>query len=167
MQSMKAVRIHSYGGREVLVYEDAPMPQPGEGEVLVRVAASSVNPFDCAARSGYVVDYYPYAFPAIAGLDVAGVIESTGSSANGFAAGDAVYGRANPAKNGAYAEFIALPASQIAHNPARSTISKRRLSRMWLHRHGSAHQYRQHLSRANCTHPRCGRRRGHLRRAVR
>jgi NADPH:quinone reductase-like Zn-dependent oxidoreductase len=117
MQSMKAVRIHNYGAREALVYEDAPMPEVGEGEVLVRVAASSVNPFDCAARSGYVVDYYPYTFPLTLGLDVSGVIESRSSSANGFQPGDAVYGRANPAKNGAYAEFISLPVSQIARKP--------------------------------------------------
>ena len=167
MQSMKAVRIHSYGGREVLVYEDAPMPQPGEGEVLVRIAASSVNPFDCAARSGYMVDYYQYTFPR-PGLDVAGVIESTGSSANGFSRGDAVYGRANPAKNGAYAEYIALPASQIAHKPRTlDYLQAASVPHVAAFGMAGAHQYRKHLSRANCTHPRCGRRRGHLRRAVR
>jgi NADPH:quinone reductase-like Zn-dependent oxidoreductase len=117
MQSMKADRIHSYGGKEVLTYEDAPTPQVGQAEVLVRIAASSVNPFDCAARSGYVVDYYPYTFPLTLGLDVSGVIESTGSSANGFQPGDAVYGRADPAYNGAYAEFISLPVSHVAHKP--------------------------------------------------
>ena len=75
MVSMKAVRIHNYGGREALAYEDIPLPEVGQGEVLVRVAASSVNPFDWAARSGYVVDYYPYTFPLTLGLDVSGVIE--------------------------------------------------------------------------------------------
>ncbi len=117
MASMKAVRIHNYGGREVLAYEDIPLPEVGQGEVLVRVAASSVNPFDWAARSGYVVDYYPYTFPLTLGLDVSGVIELVGSSTNGFRPGDVVYGRANPAVNGAYAEYISLPASQIAHKP--------------------------------------------------
>lgn len=117
MVSMKAVRIHNYGGREALAYEDIPLPEVGPGEVLVRVAASSVNPFDWAARSGYVADYYPYTFPLTLGLDVSGVIESVGSSANGFRPGDVVYGRANPAVNGAYAEYISLPSSQIAHKP--------------------------------------------------
>ena len=74
MKSMKAVRIHAYGGRDVLAYEDAPMPEARQDEVLVRVAASSVNPFDWAARSGYVAEYYPYAFPLTLGLDVSGVI---------------------------------------------------------------------------------------------
>ncbi len=72
MKTMKAVRIHAYGGRDVLSYEDAPMPEIGQGEVLVRVAASSVNPFDWAARSGYVAEYYPYTFPLTLGLDVSG-----------------------------------------------------------------------------------------------
>ncbi len=117
MASMKAVRIHNYGGREALAYEDIPLPEVGPGEVLVRVAASSVNPFDWAARSGYMVDYYPYTFPLTLGLDVSGVIKSVGPSTNGFRPGDVVYGRANPAVNGAYAEYISLPASQIAHKP--------------------------------------------------
>ena len=118
MKSMKAVRIHNYGGRDTLVYEDAPMPELGQDEVLVRVAASSVNPFDCAARAGYMTEYYPYKFPLTLGLDVSGVIESVGTSSNGFKPGDAVYGRANPMKNGAYAEYIAIPISQIAHKPS-------------------------------------------------
>jgi NADPH:quinone reductase-like Zn-dependent oxidoreductase len=49
---MKAVRIHSYGGPEVLSFEEAPRPTPGPGEVLIRVHATSVNPFDIAARNG-------------------------------------------------------------------------------------------------------------------
>jgi NADPH:quinone reductase-like Zn-dependent oxidoreductase len=117
MGSMKAVRIHEYGGRDVLAFEDAPVPEPGDGEVLVRVAASSVNPVDWATRNGYMVDFYTYTFPLILGLDVAGVIESVGSNANGYRPGDVVYGRANPAVNGAYAEYVALPISQIAHKP--------------------------------------------------
>ena len=54
MKTMKAVRIHAYGGPDVLTYEDTPRPIPGEGEVLIRVHATSVNPFDCAVRAGYV-----------------------------------------------------------------------------------------------------------------
>ena len=54
MASMKAVRIHAYGGTEQLVYEDAPRPVPGDGEVLVRVVATAVSPFDAVARAGYL-----------------------------------------------------------------------------------------------------------------
>ncbi len=50
MSSMKAVRIHAYGGPEVLIYDDAPRPTPREGDVLIRVHATSVNPFDAAVR---------------------------------------------------------------------------------------------------------------------
>src|SRR5512141_48876 len=103
---MKAVRIHAYGGREVLSYEEAPKPEIGGDEVLIRVAAPSVNPFDWAARSCYIANVYAYSFPHILGLDVSGVIEATGAKVQGFSAGDEVYARAHPAKNGAYAEYI-------------------------------------------------------------
>ena len=114
---MKAVRIHAYGGREVLCYEEAPKPEVGEDEVLIQVAATSVNPFDWAARNGYVADYYTYTFPHILGLDVSGVIEATGAKVQGFSAGDKVYARAHPVRNGAYAEYISVPASQVALKP--------------------------------------------------
>ena len=54
MSAMKAVQFHNYSGPEVLVYEDAPRPVAGPGEVLIRVTATSVNPFDCAVRAGYM-----------------------------------------------------------------------------------------------------------------
>lgn len=117
MESMKAVRIHAYGDREVLAYEDTPCPEYGPDEVLIRILATSVNPFDWAARNGYMTNYYPYDFPTVLGLDVAGVVEAVGSEVQAFEPGDEVYGRANPARNGAYAEYIAIPASQMAHKP--------------------------------------------------
>lgn len=117
MATMKAVRIHTYGDVSVLCYEDAPRPTAGEGEVLIRVYATTVNPFDCAARAGYLADWYPYALPMILGLDVAGVVEAVGAGVTDFAPGDAVYGRADPARNGAYAEYIAVAAADVAAKP--------------------------------------------------
>lgn len=117
METMKAVRIHGYGGREALTYEDAPCPDVKEGEVLIRVAATTVNPFDWAARSGYVASYYTYTFPHILGLDVSGVVEATGEGVTEFSVGDEVYARAHPSKNGAYATYISLPASLVAKKP--------------------------------------------------
>ncbi len=117
MATMKAVRIHGYGGSEVLSYEDAPIPQPANDEVLIRVTSTSVNRFDCAARSGYLTGYYPYLFPHILGLDVSGVVEAVGSDVQNFSAGDVVYARAQPARAGAYAEFIALPVGLVTHKP--------------------------------------------------
>ena len=64
---MKAIVIHGYGGPEVLKYQDYPDPVPGPGEVLVKVAAASVNPFDFKIRSGALKDFIPTTFPAILG----------------------------------------------------------------------------------------------------
>jgi NADPH:quinone reductase-like Zn-dependent oxidoreductase len=65
---MKAIVIPGYGGPEVLRYEDYPDPVPRAGEVLVRVTASSVNPFDFNIRSGSLKDFIPLSFPAVPGL---------------------------------------------------------------------------------------------------
>src|SRR5215207_5138972 len=114
---MKAVRIHTYGGREVLTYEDAPRPVPAEGEVLIRVHATSVNPFDCAARSGYLTSYFNYNLPLILGTDVSGTIEEVGAGVTNFAPGDSVYARAGVTRDGAYAEYVTLPATDVAFKP--------------------------------------------------
>lgn len=118
MTSMKAVRIHAYGDASALTYEDAPRPTAGEGELLIRVHATTANPFDCAARAGYVTGWYAYTFPLILGLDVSGVVEAVGAGVTDFAPGDDVYARADPARNGAYAEYIAVAASEVAAKPA-------------------------------------------------
>lgn len=114
---MKAVRIHAYGGREVLSYEEAPRPVPAEGEVLIRVYASSVNPFDCAARSGYLTSYFNYTLPLILGTDVSGTIEEVGPGVTEFAPGDSVYARAGVTRDGSYAEYVAVPATDVAAKP--------------------------------------------------
>ena len=66
---MKAVVVHRYGGPEVLKFEDYPDPVPGAGEVLVRVAAASVNPLDYKRRAGLTDDYYPIHFPGLIGVE--------------------------------------------------------------------------------------------------
>jgi NADPH:quinone reductase-like Zn-dependent oxidoreductase len=88
---MKAIVIHGYGSPEVLKYEDYPDPVPGPGDVLVKVAASSVNPFDFKVRSGAMKDFIPLTFPAILGIDVSGTIESVGLGVTTFAPGDKVF----------------------------------------------------------------------------
>src|SRR5687767_4224469 len=109
---MKAVRIHAYGGPEVLTYEDAPRPTPGEGEVLIRVYASTVNNFDCAARAGYMAPYFQYTLPLILGTDVSGVIEEVGAGVTDVSTGDEVYTRA-----GVYAEYVLALAADVAAKP--------------------------------------------------
>ena len=78
-QTMKAIRIHNYGGPEVLQYEDAPRPQPRAGEVLIRVHAAGVNPIDWKVREGHMKDFWPHKFPLILGWDLSGVVEEIGS----------------------------------------------------------------------------------------
>jgi NADPH:quinone reductase-like Zn-dependent oxidoreductase len=98
MATMKAVRIRAYGGPDVLKYEEAPRPTPGRGEVLIQVHAAGVNPVDWKIRAGY----RQHPLPLILGRDVAGVIESTGSSVKGSKMSDQVYGRPDISRDGAY-----------------------------------------------------------------
>jgi NADPH:quinone reductase-like Zn-dependent oxidoreductase len=114
---MKAVRIHGYGGYDVLCYEEAPKPKPGDDEVLIRVFASSVNPFDCAVRAGYMGGYFNYTLPLIPGTDVSGVIEEMGANVTDLAPGDEVYTRAGVWRDGSYAEFVVVAAADVAFKP--------------------------------------------------
>lgn len=115
---MRAIRIHSYGGHDVLSLEEAPRPTAGEGELLIRVYATSVNPFDAAYRAGYLAGYFNPTFPLILGTDVSGVVEEVGPGVSGFASGDRVYARGGVVRDGAYAEYIAVPASDVAPCPS-------------------------------------------------
>ena len=114
---MKAVRIYGYGEADVLAYEDAPRPTPGEGEVLIRVYATTVNPFDCWVHRGYVDSYFHYTFPLVMGTDVAGVIEEVGLGVLDFSPGDPVYARTGVYKDGANAEYALAAAFEVARKP--------------------------------------------------
>ena len=81
---MKAVVVHQYGGPEVLKFEDYPDPVPGPGEVLVRVAATSVNPIDYKRRAGLTKDFYPIQFPGLIGVDIAGTVVKVGREWKAF-----------------------------------------------------------------------------------
>jgi NADPH:quinone reductase-like Zn-dependent oxidoreductase len=111
---MKAVRIHQYGGPEELKLEDAPRPQPGAGEVLIRVYAAGVNPIDWKIRAGYMKDFMPVPMPFIPGIDVSGVVEATGPGVTRFKQGDEVFG----VGSAAYAEFSVAKESELALKPA-------------------------------------------------
>src|ERR1700692_1300196 len=91
---MKAVVVHQYGGPDVLKFEEYPNPIPGSGEVLVRVAATSVNPIDYKRRAGLTKDFYPIKFPGLIGVDIAGTVVKIGPGAEGFSAGDQVFAMA-------------------------------------------------------------------------
>jgi NADPH:quinone reductase-like Zn-dependent oxidoreductase len=117
MDTMKAIRIHGYGGPEVLRYEDAPRPIPGSGEVLIRVHAAGVNPVDWKIREGLAKDGLRHSLPLIPGWDAAGVVESPGPGVAGFKQGDRVYAYSDLARDGAYAQFLVARQSEVALKP--------------------------------------------------
>ncbi|WP_395455913.1 NADP-dependent oxidoreductase [Azospirillum melinis] len=126
-ETMKAVRLHAFGGPEVLVYEDAPKPVPKPGEVLIRVHAIGINPPDWYLRDGYRMlppEWQPQvSFPVIVGTDVSGVVEAVADDVRTLAPGDEVYamirfpaGLAGDSR--AYAEYVTAPATDVGRKPA-------------------------------------------------
>ncbi|MEX6506443.1 NADP-dependent oxidoreductase [Jiella sp. M17.18] len=125
-ETMKAVRLHAFGGPEMLRYEDAPKPEPKAGGVLVRVQAAGLNPPDWYLRNGYrslPPEWQPHPmFPLILGSDISGIVESVGEGATGFSPGDEVYAMVRfPTDvmegSKAYAEYVNVPASELAPKP--------------------------------------------------
>jgi NADPH:quinone reductase-like Zn-dependent oxidoreductase len=116
---MKAVKIHAFGGPEVLHLEEVPCPVPAPDELLVRVHASGVNPVDWVMREGGNDALRALlALPLTLGIDAAGVVAAVGSAVTTLRPGDAVYGQANFPGQGSYAEYVAARASQFAPKPA-------------------------------------------------
>ncbi|MGA7219020.1 MAG: NADP-dependent oxidoreductase [Candidatus Sulfotelmatobacter sp.] len=110
---MKAIVVHEYGGPEVLKFEDYPDPLPGPGEVLVRVAAASVNPIDDKRRAGLTKDFYPLKFPGLIGVDLAGTVVKLAPGVEGFSVGDQVFAMAD----NTYAELCVVKAAVLAKVP--------------------------------------------------
>jgi NADPH:quinone reductase-like Zn-dependent oxidoreductase len=124
-ETMKAIRIHDFGGPDALSHDDVPVPRPEAGEVLIRVAAVALNPPDWYAREGFPGvprDLIPpMELPMILGTDVSGVVEAVADDVEGFAPGDEVFGLLRfptTMQSGAYAEYVVAPASDLAHKPA-------------------------------------------------
>ncbi len=111
---MKAIVLHEYGPASNLTYEDVADPRPAEGSVLVRVAATSINPADWLVRSGAVKDILPIEFPYIPGCDLAGTVVEVGEGVTGFDLGDRVMAVALKS----YAELCIVPASTLVKIPA-------------------------------------------------
>src|ERR1700678_3100522 len=110
---MKAIVVHEYGGPEVLKFEQYPDPVAGQGEVLVRVAAASVNPIDYKRRAGLTKDFYPMQFPSLIGVDVAGTVVKIGPGVEGRSVGDQVFAMAD----NTYAEVCVIDAAVLAKIP--------------------------------------------------
>lgn len=110
--TMTAISISAPGGPDVLIPSTQPVPAPGPGDVLIRVAAAGVNGPDLAQRRGHYAPP-PDASP-LPGLEVAGEIIAMGTAVTGFALGDAVMALTN---GGGYAEYVAVPAGQVLPVP--------------------------------------------------
>ena len=110
---MRAVVLHEYGGPDKLKYEVVPDPVAGRGEVLVRVAATSVNPIDYKMRSGEAKEHFPLELPAIIGRDLSGIVRDVGERVSDFAPGDRVMGLATKT----YAELVVVKATDLALVP--------------------------------------------------
>ena len=114
---MKAVRMHSRGGPEALVYEDAPVPTIAEGEALIRVRAAGITPTEFTWGSTFTTPDRKSRLPIIPSFDVAGVVEKAAPDATGPSPGEAVYGLLDFWKDGAAAEYVAAKASDLAPKP--------------------------------------------------
>jgi NADPH:quinone reductase-like Zn-dependent oxidoreductase len=110
--TVKAVRIHSFGGPEALCFEDVLPPEPAPEEVLVRVHAAGVNPFDWKVREGR---FGPLPMPRTRGCDFSGVVEALGQGVTDFFVGQSVFGHSG--FGGAFAELVAVPVSSLAPKP--------------------------------------------------
>jgi NADPH:quinone reductase-like Zn-dependent oxidoreductase len=114
---MRAFAIDEFGASGSI--HEVPTPEPGDGEVLVAVQAAGVNVMDPLYFSGALKDYMEHRFPLVPGIDIAGVVERTGSGVDGFAAGDEVYGVSSKPFVGAgsFAEYVVAGAENLAPKP--------------------------------------------------
>jgi NADPH:quinone reductase-like Zn-dependent oxidoreductase len=110
---MKAVLLHGYGDVSQLSYEDAPMPVPAAGEVLVKTIAVSINPIDWKLRRGDLKEMMPLEFPAILGRDLSGEVAALGEGVSSLKVGERVFGFVNRA----YAEYVACKSEDLAKIP--------------------------------------------------
>jgi NADPH:quinone reductase-like Zn-dependent oxidoreductase len=114
---MKAVRFHEYGGPDVLRYEDVPLPEPGAGQVRLRVAATSFNGVDANIRGGGMQGPIPVVLPHTPGIDVAGTVDALGEGVSTVKLGERVVGFLPMVDDGAAAEYVLAPADILAAAP--------------------------------------------------
>src|SRR5450755_877265 len=119
---MKAIVVHSFGGPEVLQYEDAARPEPKQDEILIRVMSAGVNPVDAAICAGHMSKFLGDRLPLIPGMDVAGVVEKAGAKITKFKKGDSVYAYLSFKEQGGYAEFAVAREDEMALKPKAITF---------------------------------------------
>lgn len=114
--TMIALRVAQFGGPEAICVEQIPVPEPGENEVLVKILAAGVGPWDAWIRSGQSV--LPQPLPLTLGSDIAGVVVAIGKGTQGFAVGEPVYGVTNKRFTNGYAQYASCDAGMVARKPA-------------------------------------------------
>ncbi|MGH8808072.1 MAG: NADP-dependent oxidoreductase, partial [Noviherbaspirillum sp.] len=116
---MRAVVIDRVGGPEVLRIADVSRPEPGPGEVLIRVACAGVNPADWKCREGYLGSFISYTFPFVIGFDLAGTVAAVGTGVTGFAEGMRVFAQTDvgAGKWGSYAEYASVRHDSVVRMP--------------------------------------------------
>jgi NADPH:quinone reductase-like Zn-dependent oxidoreductase len=111
---MKAARVLQFGPPNVIITDDLPRPEPGAGQLLVRVKAAGVGNWDALVRGGKIPNEH---LPLVLGYELSGIVEATGAGVSGFKAGDEVYGATNEQLTGAYAEYALPSAKMMAQKP--------------------------------------------------
>ena len=114
---MKAVGFDRYGGIEVLQVADVPVPEPAQGEVLVKVKAASINPGEAKIRQGLLHDMWPATFPSGEGSDLAGIVTKPGPGHESFKVGDEVIGFTD--RRASHAEYVVVEAQNLTIKPAK------------------------------------------------
>lgn len=126
--TMRAVRVHAYGGPEVVSLDEVPTPTPSAGQVLVRMRASGINPGEISIRDGRLKDMYPMDLPFGEGSDLAGEVAAVGGGVEGLTVGDAVLGWTD--ERAAHAEYVVVPAAQLAPKP--ESLSFEQAGSLWV-----------------------------------
>jgi len=121
---MKTVRIHKYGNPDVLQIDEIPVPVIAADELLIKVHATSVNPIDWRVMEGNMKEMNLHKLPLTLGWDCAGTVERIGTAVTNFKIGDEVYCRPATERDGAYAEFIAVRANEVALKPRTITFEE-------------------------------------------
>ena len=141
---MKAIRVHKFGGPEVLKFEEVTTPKPSAGEVLVRIHAAGVNPYDTYIRAGTYAIKPP--LPYTPGSDGAGVVEAVGDGVKKVKAGDRVY--TAQTITGAYAEYALAREAQVHPLPAK--IDFKQGAGIWVP-YGTAYHALYHSAKAHAS----------------
>ncbi len=114
---MKAIVIEQYGGKDQLIEREVTTPNPDDGQILIEMHATSINPIDWKLREGYLKEMLPFDFPIILGWDAAGTVKEVGSNVSHFKKGDKVFSRPATTNKGTYAEYVVAEESLVARMP--------------------------------------------------